>query len=126
MTAPDRARIRRLLVGVTLPWTVHEDEQASANLWRVGREEEAWWVEGPLVTTNYDDENFLARADAELIAEGINALPSLLDALDGYEKALREANCARFTIQPCRERPEINPDAWCGVCESLARIGDHE
>lgn len=28
------------------------------------------------------------------------------------------APCDRFTVTPCRDRPEIDPEAWCWKCKA--------
>ena len=32
------------------------------------------------------------------------------------------APCRRFTMIPCRERPEIPPDDYCAVCKGFASL----
>lgn len=121
MTA-NHARLRELLAAASpAPWRACKDEQATENLLRARVGEEAWWVSGLNPTTNYDDENFYSRTDAELVALARNALPALLDALDEAEKALREI--ARYTESEWREGEKPYQLAIVAR-EALVRIGE--
>lgn len=56
------------------------------------------------------------KEDAEFIAA---CSPETVRALVDVAEA---AVCRRFTMTPCRERPEIPPADYCPTCAALARL----
>jgi hypothetical protein len=100
MTA-DPARLRALLAEATEgPWEVDdttdkfEDEMGPDLTTRTG------WFRGEVGSVDTGDFSTLTLADATLIVEAVNALPSLLDRLERAEAALR---AARFVAEHWRD-----------------------